>query len=263
MMRLIPTIFVLISISGLFTSIFASENVLVFYDGAMGKVIFDGKMHNEKLGPGKCMECHKDNVPFPMKRPGAEGAAKITAPHKPGVFCGTCHDGKKAFSQFDDCSKCHKIEDSGAEKEIFLVHLKTSLKKDDAQICVAYNMIWAALEAGFKVKVLVDADAVTTFKIGWRGKDDIENYKIPGNLRKALSQEFGVSIDSVPETYGAYLSMLKDRGVEFYINTGFLIVSKIGTPDEPLKKISTKFFKPVMLKEMVNLRTKAKYYMAY
>ena len=46
----------------------------------------------------------------------------------------------------------------GAEPETFLVHLKTSLKKDDAQICVAYNVIWAALEEGFDVKVLVDAD---------------------------------------------------------------------------------------------------------
>jgi len=44
---------------------------------------------------------------------------------------------------------------------------------------------------------------------------------------------------------------------------GFLIVSKIGTPDEPLKKVSNKFFKPVTLKEMVKMRTDAKYYMAY
>jgi hypothetical protein len=39
------------------------------------------------------------------------------------------------------------------------VHLKTSLKHDDAQICVAYNAIWAALEEGLEVNVLVDADA--------------------------------------------------------------------------------------------------------
>jgi hypothetical protein len=47
-------------------------------------------------------------------------------------------------------------------KETYLIHLKTSLKKDDAQICVAYNIMWAALEEGFKVKVLVDADAINT-----------------------------------------------------------------------------------------------------
>lgn len=147
--------------------------------------------------------------------------------------------------------------------ETFLVHLKTSLDKDDAQICVAYNIMWAALEEGYNVKVLVDADAVNTYKIGWRGKDDIEAYKIPENLRQALSKQFEVPVETVPKTYGEFLLMLKDRGVEFYINTGFLIVSGIGVPDDPLKKISNRFFKPVTLKEMVKMRTGAKYYMAY
>jgi len=149
------------------------------------------------------------------------------------------------------------------EKETFLIHLKTSLKKDDAQICVAYNVMWAALEEGHRVKVLVDADAANTYKMGWGGKDDIEGYKIPENLRLALSKQFDVSLDTVPKTYGGFLTMLNDKGVEFYINTGFLIVSKIGSPDDPLKKVSNKFFKPVTLKEMVKMRTDAKYYMAY
>jgi hypothetical protein len=150
-----------------------------------------------------------------------------------------------------------------ADGEIFLVHLKTSLKKDDAQICVAYNIMWAALEEGKRVQVLVDADAINTFKIGWGGKDDIEGFKIPENLRQALAEQFEVSLASVPKTYGDFLLMLKDRGVEFYINNGFLIVSKIGTPGELLKKVSAKFFQPVTLKEMVRLRTAADYYMAY
>ncbi len=148
-------------------------------------------------------------------------------------------------------------------QEIFLVHLKTSLKRDDAQICVAYNIMWAALEEGFKVKVLVDADAINTFKLGWRGKDDIEGYKIPENLRQALSKQFSVSLESVPKTYGDFLLMLKDRGVEFYINAGFLIVSKIGTPENLLKKVSAKFFQPITLKDMVKLRKEAKYYMVF
>lgn len=155
------------------------------------------------------------------------------------------------------------IVNAGEEKETFLIHLKTSLNKDDAQICVAYNMIWAALEEGHKVKVLVDADAINTFKVGWRGNDSIEGYKIPDNLRLALSKQFNVSLESVPNTYGDFLIMLKDRGVEFFINSGFLIVSKIGTPDDLLNKVSNKFFKPVTLKEMVRMRTEAKYYMVY
>jgi len=149
------------------------------------------------------------------------------------------------------------------DKDVFLVHLKTSLKKDDAQICVAYNIMWAALEEGYKGKVLVDADAINTFKVGWNGKDDIEAYKIPENLRKALSTQFGVSLDNVPKTYGDFLLMLKNKGAEFFVNIGFLIVSKIGKPDDLLGKVSAKFFKPISLKEMVKLRTTADYYMAY
>ena len=148
-------------------------------------------------------------------------------------------------------------------KEVFLIHLKTSLKKDDAQICVAYNIVWAALEEGYKVKVLVDADAINTYKVGWGGKDDIEKYKIPENLREAISTQFEVNLGSVPKTYGEYLTLLKDKGVDFYINSGFLIVSKIGTPENLLDKVSAKFFKPITLMEMVELRTQTDYYMAY
>ncbi len=150
-----------------------------------------------------------------------------------------------------------------AGEGVFLVHLKTSLDKDDAQICVAYNVMWAALEQGYKVKVLVDADAINTYKVGWSGKDDIEAYKIPENLRNALGKQFGVELAEVPKTYGDFLVMLHEKGVEFYINTGFLIVSKIGTEKDLLKNISAKFFKPVTLQEMVQLRTGASYYMAY
>ena len=152
---------------------------------------------------------------------------------------------------------------SSAARQTFLVHLKTSLKKDDAQICVAYNVIWAALEEGYNVKVLVDADAINTFKVGWRGKDDIEKFKIPERLRAALAEQFSVALDTVPKTYGEFLVMLNDKGAEFFINSGFLIVSKIGTPENLLGRVSAKFFKPVTLKEMVTLRKQADYYMVY
>lgn len=147
--------------------------------------------------------------------------------------------------------------------ETFLFHLKTSLKKDDAQICVAYNVIWAALEEGYQVKVLVDSDAINTFKVGWRGKDDIEKYQIPERLRVALAEQFSVSLDIVPMTYGEFLILLHDKGAEFYINAGFLIVSKIGTPEDLLGKVSAKFFKPVTIPEMIRLRTSSDFYMAY
>jgi c(7)-type cytochrome triheme protein len=77
-----------------------------FAGGAQGKVTLDGKVHADK--GLKCNDCHPKV--FPMKKPGAEGSAKITAPHKAGEFCATCHDGTKAFSAVDEanCAKCHK-----------------------------------------------------------------------------------------------------------------------------------------------------------
>ena len=55
--------------------------------------------------------------------------------------------------------------------------------------------MWAALEEGYKVQVLVDADAINTFKVGWKVKNDIEEYKIPENLRQALATQFKVNLD--------------------------------------------------------------------
>ncbi len=151
-----------------------------------------------------------------------------------------------------------------AEGKTMLFHLKTSLKHDDAQICVAYNEIWAALAEGLKVKVLVDADAINTFKIGWRGKDDIEDYKIPENLRQALAEQFtGNKLDDTPKTYGDFLNLLRDKGAEFYVNSSFLVVAKIDDQLGTVENLSAKFFKPIGLKEMFRLRTGADYYMVY
>ncbi len=73
---------------------------LEFADGAQGKVVFSGDVHKVN----KCNDCHP--TIFKMKK----GTAKITkADHVPGKFCGTCHDGKKAFAQDEaNCGKCHK-----------------------------------------------------------------------------------------------------------------------------------------------------------
>ena len=149
------------------------------------------------------------------------------------------------------------------EAETILFHLKTGLKHDDAQICVAYNEIWAALDEGLKVTVLVDADAANTFKIGWRGKDAIQSYKLPQNLREGLATQFGVPVSQVPETYGIFLEMLNKKGAEFYINSAFLVVAGIEGQLGTVENISAKFFKPLTLKEMLKLRMQADYYMAY
>ncbi|MBI3371972.1 MAG: cytochrome c3 family protein [Betaproteobacteria bacterium] len=70
--------------------------------GPMGKVVFDGKIH---AGAGlKCPACHTKI--FQMKKEVKMTMADLNA----GKYCGTCHNGDKAFKTSDDanCAKCHK-----------------------------------------------------------------------------------------------------------------------------------------------------------
>ena len=97
---------------------------------------------------------------------------------------------------------------SRAEEKTLLVHMKTDLAKDDAQICVAYNVIWAAIEKGYKVNVLIDASAVNTYKKGWRGKNKLEGSKLPENLRKERSRQFQNPLGNITKNYGEYLDLL-------------------------------------------------------
>jgi c(7)-type cytochrome triheme protein len=68
-----------------------------------GKVTFDGKIHADK--GLKCNDCH--TKVFQMKK----GAATMKMEDlNAGKFCGTCHNGTKAFKTSDtaSCAKCHK-----------------------------------------------------------------------------------------------------------------------------------------------------------
>ena len=75
---------------------------LVFPDGAMGKVIFDGTVHKD--AGIKCAECHNPDM-FPKMK---QGTVKITmAEIYAGKLCGACHNGKRAFAAVGNCSRCH------------------------------------------------------------------------------------------------------------------------------------------------------------
>ncbi len=78
-----------------------SGKTVEFPGGAMGKVVFDGKIHADH--GLKCSDCHP--AIFKMKKGGDHiTMAEINA----GKFCGTCHkEGGKAFSA-KQCAKCHK-----------------------------------------------------------------------------------------------------------------------------------------------------------
>jgi c(7)-type cytochrome triheme protein len=76
----------------------------VEWDTNMGKVTFKGDVH---AGRGlACTECHTQV--FPMQKHATE---MTMAEINEGKFCGTCHNGERAFKTSDgaNCMKCHQM----------------------------------------------------------------------------------------------------------------------------------------------------------
>lgn len=77
--------------------------VIEFTGSPMGKVIFDGSVHAEKVGT--CKDCHKVGMFQAMKK----GSVSIKmADMYEGKYCGFCHDGKITFDLAANCGRCHK-----------------------------------------------------------------------------------------------------------------------------------------------------------
>jgi hypothetical protein len=126
--------------------------------------------------------------------------------------------------------------DQQASAANILVHMKTSLALDDAQICAVPNVAWAAVKAGHKVTILVDASAVTsvTKGFGWfRGvigseSTALDRAGLPDRERESLAEQMGLPLDQIPHTYGEYFDMLKNKlGVETYGNQTMMLLYKI------------------------------------
>lgn len=117
-----------------------------------------------------------------------------------------------------------------------LIHMKTSLALDDAQICAVPNVAWAAVEAGHKVTILVDTSAVTSITkgFGWFrrlvGSDStaLDRAGLPERERQSLSEQIGVPLDQVPHNYGEYFDFLKQKlGVDIYGNQTMMLLYNI------------------------------------
>src|SRR2546428_1782287 len=102
-----------------------------------------------------------------------------------------------------------------------LIHMKTSLAEDDAQICAVPNVAWAAAKAGHKVTILVDASAVTsvTTGFGWfrrfMGSDTtaLDRAGLLERERKSLAEKMRVPVGDVPHEYGPYFAFLIKIGL--------------------------------------------------
>jgi len=136
-----------------------------------------------------------------------------------------------------------------------LIHMKTSLAEDDAQICAVPNVAWSMVKAGHEVKLLVDASAVTsvTKGFGWfnslfrSDSTALDRASLPERERQSLAEQMGVSLEEVPHNYGEYLHFLKNMGVEIYGNQTMMLLYKID-----LSKVDSAVT-PIPLNQMVEL----------
>ncbi len=105
-------------------------------------------------------------------------------------------------------------------------HIKTGLSVDDAQICEAFNVALAALEAGADVDIIFSGSATLDF-VGKKSR--LEKTKIPERLRKIIAYQMHIPLKEIPYNYKDFLKLIHDRGANMYINTGFNVV--IGASD--------------------------------
>lgn len=147
-----------------------------------------------------------------------------------------------------------------------LIHMKTSLAVDDAQICAVPNVAWAAVKAGHKVTILVDASAVTsvTKGFGWFRKligsesTALDRAGLPERERQSLSEQMGVPLEQVPHNYGEYVDFLKNKlGVDIYGNQTMMLLYKID-PDRVAASVT-----PIPLAKMVQLFEAAEQILVY
>lgn len=136
-----------------------------------------------------------------------------------------------------------------------LIHMKTSLAEDDAQICAVPNVAWASVKAGHQVTILVDASAVTsvTKGFGWfngifrSDSTALDRAALPERERKSLSEQMSVPLEKVPRNYGDYLTFLQKMGVEIYGNRTMMLLYQID-PSRVTAAVT-----PVPLDRMVQL----------
>ncbi|MBI1373374.1 MAG: hypothetical protein GC159_11640 [Phycisphaera sp.] len=109
-------------------------------------------------------------------------------------------------------------------------HVKTGLAQDDSQICVGFNVIFAALEADADVTIIFDAGAILDLN------GELASTGVPLRLRKVIAAQMNLPLEQMPTNYGEYLGLLHDRGAKVYANTAMLIVT--GDASQVQEKLS-------------------------
>jgi hypothetical protein len=151
-----------------------------------------------------------------------------------------------------------------AGPQAVILHVKTALSIDDAQICVVPNVAWVALAEGREVTIVFDGSAVTSAAsgYGWRGwiglsSTALERAGLPERERISLAKQFGIPLEKVPLNYGEYFHFVKAKGAKIFYNSTMAILYKI-----PPKKMDSAL-KSVGLKEMLKILETPGTYLVY
>lgn len=143
-----------------------------------------------------------------------------------------------------------------------LLHMKSGLKPDDTQPCVAFNMAAGLVRSGYKVSILIDARAAADFVAEDPSKSKWGGYKLPEAMKQALGAELNIPAEQMPSTYLDYLKWMSDQGAQVYMNATMNVLNKTATKLRTQPKVPP-FIKPLTFPEMAKLVAESDKYIAY
>ena len=169
-------------------------------------------------------------------------------------------------------------EAAATEGRNVFIHLKTGITQDDNQMCVAFNIAQAAVEAGDDLEMFFDAAAVfdlqnmptqggaTSQPATNSGTPDTRpynlRYELPDKLKEILSEQFDIPIDELPADYFGYLTMLRDGGATITYNGAMAHLVSLANSVKGGESI-TDIAEPLGLGEIVEHRALADAYFVY
>lgn len=164
------------------------------------------------------------------------------------------------------------------DRKVFL-HLKTGITQDDNQMCVAFNIALAAVQAGDQVEMFFDAAAVFDLQnASAEGASSTSQpasqpttsdkraynlrYELPDKLKEILSAQFGIPKAQLPQDYYEYLQMLRNKGVEVTFNGTMAHLVSLSDSVKGKEKLAD-VAAPLDLREVVEHRAQADIYLVY
>lgn len=138
-------------------------------------------------------------------------------------------------------------------------HVKTGLDQDDSQICVGFNVILAALQAGADVTVIFDAGAVLALS---ERRHNLERTGVPERLKKIIVAQTHIPPGRAPSNYREYLDLIHSLGAKVFADTEMNVVT--GLADKVQKGFSRyPYVRPILYAGIVEEIAKADVLIVY